>query len=103
MQEFKRYAHAPIVEAILDIRVVLNGDVALEALAEVGTAVKATYPTRRNRMQFEGSWAAGSEVSIAGHQSQLGYIFFSTDERQSFQARLDGFTFSRFDPYTSWD
>ena len=43
-------------------------------------------------------------INAAGlRQEQNGYIFASSDERQIFQARLDGFSFSRLAPYDRWE
>ncbi len=103
MNEFKLYAHAPIVEAVLDIRVKLADDVTLESLSKVGAGVEDAYPIRQDRMQFESELTLGTDIAMATRQSKTGYFFFSTDERQSFQARLDGFTFSRLAPYTGWE
>jgi uncharacterized protein (TIGR04255 family) len=104
MNEFKRYAHAPIVEAILDIQVKMSDGTSLASLAKVGGMVEDAYPSRQDRVQFESEFTVGPDVGMAARQSQsqLGYIFISADERQSFQARLDGFTFSRLAPYTGW-
>src|SRR5438105_10501945 len=104
MNEFKRYLRAPILEAVLDIRVALQDDVSLETLARVGAEVGNSYPTRKDRLQFESELTMSAEVASAStRRSQSGYIFFSIDERQSFQARKDGFTFSRLAPYTGWE
>jgi uncharacterized protein (TIGR04255 family) len=104
MNEFKQYLRAPILEAVLDIRVALQDDISLETLAKVGAEVDKFYPTRQERFQVESELTVGAEVALAStRRSQLGYIFLSIDERQSFQARKDGFTFSRLAPYTGWE
>lgn len=104
MNEFKRYLRAPILEAVLDIRIPLRDDVRLETLARLGAEVGNSYPTRKDRLQFESELTMGAEVAAAStRRSQLGYVFFSIDERQSFQVRKDGFTFSRLAPYTGWE
>jgi uncharacterized protein (TIGR04255 family) len=103
MDEQIHHRQAPITEAVLDIQVELAEDVPLEALARIGAAVNDQYPERRDRMKLEGEWSVGPEMAMKSKQTQLGYIFVSTDNLQTFQARLDGFTFSRFRPYTDWE
>ncbi|MBX3439830.1 MAG: TIGR04255 family protein, partial [Planctomycetaceae bacterium] len=45
----------------------------------------------------------GQEIQASASQSPIGFLFMSQDEKQIFQARLDGFTMSRLAPYESWD
>ena len=97
------YARSPLAEAIIDLRCRLDADASLDRLAGLHEGLRDDYPLRRDWMIVESRVTMGPEVGAAARQRQLGYIFVSADERQAIQARLDGFTFSRFKPYDRWE
>lgn len=103
MDSHRHHQHPPITEAVLDIQVELVGDVSLEVLALVGSAVEGDYPTRHAQMHAQGELSIGPEVAMTTRQTQLGYLYVSSDDLQTFQARRNGFTFSRLRPYTQWE
>lgn len=98
MTAHRRYANAPVTEGLIDIRVELPPEVTLESLDAVCHAVAVEYPLREERTL--------SVVELRGEpsarQTKLGYLLRSADGKQVFQARLDGFTFSRLRPYENW-
>jgi uncharacterized protein (TIGR04255 family) len=98
-----RYAHAPITEALIDLRCSLPPDITLETLARIHGDEKERYPKRNERVNVEGSFTAGREVSAAAKQRQVGFMFWDGAQTQAFQARLDGYTFNRLAPYEHWD
>lgn len=91
------------MEALIDLRCAIEPPATLGALAAVQEAEGERYPDRRDRMRFEGQLTLGSQVGAAASQRHVGYLFTSADGRQAFQARTDGFTFSRFRPYERWE
>ena len=98
------YAHAPLTEALIDIRVELPTEVGLSKLLEVHQhAHQEDYPRREQLLVVHGQMSIGPEVGASARQSSNGYRFISKDGRQIFQARLDGFTFSRLAPYEAWE
>lgn len=97
------YENAPITEALIDIRVDLPVSVAaLQLLEAVHERVKDRYPGKKRRLYVEGRFSAGDEVGASARQTLVGFSFSSEDGKQVFQARRDGFTFSRLRPYGSW-
>jgi uncharacterized protein (TIGR04255 family) len=96
------YENAPISEALIDIRVELPGSVTVETLQSIHDQVKDKYPRLDKRMYIHGQFMAGNDVSAVATQTHMGYAFTSADGKQVFQARLDGFTFSRLKPYGTW-
>lgn len=105
MGKWPQLNNAPITEALLDIRVELPPTVGLEELAHFHELVKATYPKRKTRRTVGGTVEL-PEDGAPSHSLAVqdrGYLFWSEDNRQVMQARLDGFTFSRLKPYESWD
>jgi uncharacterized protein (TIGR04255 family) len=97
------YENAPITEALIDIRVELPAsETGLQVLESVHDGVKNTYPGKKKRLYLQGQLSAGDEVGASATQTVMGYSFSSEDGKQIFQARRDGFTFSRLRPYGSW-
>jgi uncharacterized protein (TIGR04255 family) len=99
----RHYARAPIIEALIDIQVRAPEGVALSTLAQVCRAERERYPSRQDRLFFHGELHVGERVGATASQRPVGYIAFTEDRLQAFQARLDGFTFSRFAPYDRWE
>lgn len=97
------YENAPITEALIDIRVELPVNVTgLELLETIHDRVRAGYPGKKKRIYVAGRFSAGDEVGASASQMPMGFSFSSDDGKQVFQARRDGFTFSRLRPYFSW-
>lgn len=99
-----QYENAPITEALIDIRVELPPAVTLLDLAPIHEVVKERYPRKRNRIYVQGQLSVGDEIGVGAtaKQTPMGFTLTSDDEKQVFQARLDGFTFSRLRPYGNW-
>jgi uncharacterized protein (TIGR04255 family) len=96
------YENAPISEALIDIRVELPGTVAVETLQSIHDRVRDKYPRMEKRVYVQGQFMGGTDVGAVATQTHMGYAFTSADGKQVFQARLDGFTFSRLKPYGTW-
>lgn len=96
-----RYRKAPITEALIDIRIQPTG-IEYEALRKIKSLIP-DYPREELRQLTQVTSFFGPEVKATTQQQPLGYAYFSTDGKQVFQARIDGFTFSRLEPYESWD
>jgi uncharacterized protein (TIGR04255 family) len=97
------YENAPITEALIDIRVELPATTkGLQALESVHDRVKDRYPGKSKRIYLSGQFSAGDEVGASASQTPMGFAFNSEDGKPIFQARRDGFTFSRLRPYGSW-
>lgn len=101
-QMAEHYGHAPIVEAVLDIRVSSDRPPTLSVLESIQREFNADYPKRSNRVQMTSEILAGDSVASSMSQRQIGFLFASDDDRQVFQVRLDGFSVSRLAPYDRW-
>lgn len=97
------YPKAPITEALIDLRVAYSSPIDLNELKRFGSAVRSDYPNQGTRDIFQGQIELGpAEPKTVSSRSTVGFIFTSPDRKQAVQARLDGFTFSRFAPYEHW-
>jgi len=106
MASWERFPKAPIVEALLDIRVKLHQSVTLEKLEAFQDGIKEQYPNKRERHSWQHGieMKPGMEPKIAGPiGGPDGYLFVTADETKIVQSRLDGFTFSWLKPYDKWD
>jgi uncharacterized protein (TIGR04255 family) len=98
------YPKAPITEALVDLRVKYSSPMALDQLRKFGTVINSEYPYQGTREEFQGQFEFGAaEPRTTSSRSAVGFIFSSRDRQQAVQARLDGFTFSRFVPYQHWN
>ena len=95
-----RYPHAPIAEAVLDIRV---DELGPAVLSRIEPYVDAGYPNREegvlSGVEIEHSPLGMSTKSV---RKMNGFRFTSEDGKQIVQMRSDGFTFSRLAPYEDW-
>jgi uncharacterized protein (TIGR04255 family) len=105
LAEQETYPHAPIVEAVLDIRTRLSSPLSDESLGQLYEGEKDAYPTIRLpfnvRFKFERENANAvptTDTSVA----VTGKVFASQDGLQLFQARQDGFSHNRLAPYIDW-
>jgi uncharacterized protein (TIGR04255 family) len=99
------YAHAPILEAVLDIRVRLSSAFSEERLDELRALEHVSYPKFRRPFQVQfrlerpdPAQEPTSEVSSI----PSGGAMVSDDGLQIFQARPDGFSHNRLKPYKDW-
>lgn len=97
----RHYPHAPIKEALIDLLVVNRDDISLQDLKQFGVALKEQYPFESPRELMQAQFQFGGPAPSSSH-STIGYLFHSSDRKQAVQARLNGFTFSRFEPYLDW-
>lgn len=105
MAKYTHLENAPITEALIDIRVKMREDLTVEQLESIYNSISGQYPDKKVRHKWEGKFEfKKGELPVSlGTETIDGYIFTSTDQKQIFQARLDGFTFSRLKPYETWE
>jgi uncharacterized protein (TIGR04255 family) len=97
-----QYERAPITEALIDIRVELPPSTTAKTLEALHGRVKERYPTKTERVYVAGQFSSGVGVGAIAQRILMGFAFGTEDGKQVFQARLDGFTFSRLRPYGNW-
>ena len=106
MAEHEILKNAPIEEALIDIRIKVKDDFAIQQLQSLGEKVGKQYPEQKERLKWEQHIDFKKEEVPIHHRKKImadGYIFVSEDKKQVFQARIDGFTFSRLRPYMNWE
>jgi uncharacterized protein (TIGR04255 family) len=105
MAEPQPLRHAPITEALVDIRATPTRPIVSHREA-FRDALRDHYPRFKDRHAFQAQFrfAQGkSPVATASEGGLEGFQFFSSDERSIAQLRSNGFTFNRLSPYTDGD
>jgi len=98
----------PIQEALIDIRVQLSSDFDVYRLKNLDEKIRDTYPMKQDqtfsRVNLEFRPEADTSQSQQSITSKLiGFRYLSQKKDKIFQARLDGFTFNKLPPYTTWE
>ncbi|QKQ75564.1 TIGR04255 family protein [Nostoc sp. TCL240-02] len=105
MQSSKHYKKSSITEALIDIRVDASSEAEIPTLKNIQQSILSQYPVDEEIIEIQGQFEGGSNITATATASQavVGYRFISHDMKQIFQARLNGFTFSRLAPYERWE
>jgi uncharacterized protein (TIGR04255 family) len=99
----RRYAKAPITEAIIEFRVQQAPGLTVGDLLRCHVSEEQTYPDRKELKLTVGQFEVGSGLSASATSQHVGFLFTSKDQKYVYQARLDGFSVSRMAPYESWE
>lgn len=99
------FKNAPIVEALLDIRVKKIEDERDQLFDKFTAAVSPHFPEKHPRKSVSGNIEIGTDSSLKSIDSHLvsnGFAFISSDKTRVIQARQDGFSYSKLKPYDDW-
>jgi len=100
MPENIHFDKAPIIEAIIDLRVEPQSGDVMPLLEGLRDTLKGTFPDSHNMLEVA---VQIDDVSGSHTQSINGYRLFSEDKQKVIQIRRDGFGFSLLHPYDRWD
>lgn len=105
MADYPVLSKAPIIEAVIDIRVKVREDLKVEQFNSIYDAVSVQYPDKKERYKWESKFEfkKGEPPISTGAETVDGYFFTSADQKQIFQTRVDGFTLSKLKPYETWE
>lgn len=104
MARIRHLRRAPITEAIIDFRVQLPSGFEVESFQVLEEQPNPKYPKVQKRWSILGQFGfkEGEPIAAATEKSLHGYFVKTEDEKEIAQFRLDGFTYNRLAPYTSW-
>jgi uncharacterized protein (TIGR04255 family) len=97
----EKLSRAPIVEAVIDIRIVSVEGTKVDDFAAAGDRLKGDYPSQKPMRSVHATFSLSAE-EISQKHADVGVVFQSADGHSLAQFRLDGFTFNRLEPYTDW-
>lgn len=105
MAKYSLLPNVPITEALIDIRIKAREDFDVARFLALHDAISGQYPEKKTRHKWEGrfEFKKGETPVTATTEKIDGYIFTSADGKQLLQARIDGFTFNRLNPYDKWE
>lgn len=105
MQESRHYSKAPVTEAIIDLRTTTPETFPVEKFAEIHASIQQDFPIILPCYKGIGAlhYEPGLSFKVDTSEHQSGFWFKSENSLQTFQATLEGFTFNRLAPYTSWE
>ncbi len=106
MPTAETFLHAPITEALIDIRTELPPEISLDILSSFHNEIKEEFPDKKKRQMWAGvlELKPGENPQVKSDKSGLdGFLFRSEKGQKIVQARLDGFTFNKLKPYQSWE
>jgi len=106
MAKQRHLNNAPIIEAIIDLRVNLPPDFNAEDFSSISRDLSNRYPKNEPRRIFRGAFGIKEDkpfIEVPEVKGIQGYVYKSEDEKNIAQFRIDGFTFSRLNPYTEWE
>lgn len=106
MATIRHLRNAPITEAVVDFRVSLPSDFRAEDLRAAKERLSEAYPHGEERKGFQALFEFTGLQPAAAQTRDLGFHGLwlkSEDQKTIGQFRIDGFTFNRLKPYTSWE
>lgn len=96
--------HAPIIEAVIDLRVRTAPELNVQSFAQLKLGEQYGEPKSINLFEFGLQQLPGEPLESKGvTHGCIGYRYESLDNKHIVQFRKDGFTFSRLAPYTRWE
>lgn len=96
-------SNAPIVEAVIDFRVLRDVSVSPDTFARLSSSIGERYSQAGSIHSFEARFEidSGKVLDRAQRRADLGWKYQAETEVALF--RVDGFTFSKIVPYTTWE
>jgi uncharacterized protein (TIGR04255 family) len=101
-----RYGNAPIIEAILDLRVEPRPGVSAIEIGAGFSELTDEFPNRQELPAETGlqiTFGPGGPPRLTSGPVLGGFRYESADGRRIMQARRDGFVFSLLPPYEDWE
>lgn len=100
----QNYTSAPIIEAVIDLRVLPKKDLSFVALDEaVRKEFLKEYPHVVKQFQNEFLLQSGEFPQVNPITSNEGLRFTSENNKEILQIRESGFIFSKLAPYENWE
>lgn len=106
----RHYQNPPITEAVIDLQTIPPDNIEVADLEPFCAAERDRYPHSEQLATMHAEFQAKIEAdrlpeasAKVVESSAIGYRQWSPDRLQVFQARLNGFAFSRLAPYANWE
>jgi uncharacterized protein (TIGR04255 family) len=106
MPDPRHLRNAPITEAIIDFRVKTRTAFRPEEFAGLRPRLTERFPNVDERRGLQTTFdmlEKQGQPPVVKDLGLQGYFFKTSDKKTIAQFRVDGFTFNRLHPYTSWE
>jgi uncharacterized protein (TIGR04255 family) len=97
----QKYAHPPIVEAVIDFGV--EGEVAFDIATKAASKLSGQYAINAVDFEISGTVEAGAKTSLDISQRQTGRRLISADQADILVISQRSVLFSRKAPYPGWE
>jgi uncharacterized protein (TIGR04255 family) len=95
--------NAPIVEAIIDFRVARQEQLTPDVFSSLEESIGGQYAKKSPIRLFQGYFGVDNGRLVDPSQSQIDLGWRYQTEHEVAQFRVDGFTFSKIERYTTWE
>lgn len=95
------YSNAPIIEAIIDLRVSLPESTSIDVFTRLKETLLSSFPIE-NDMRVETAVFTPNEFPSTTSE-HIGFRLMSEDKQKVVVVTLQGFTFSHLAPYDNWE
>ena len=95
--------NAPIVEAIIDFRVSRPEQLTPDVFSNLEESIGKQYAKKSPIRLFQGTFGVDNGRLGDPSQSQADWGWRYQTEHEVAQFRVDGFTFNKLEPYTTWE
>jgi uncharacterized protein (TIGR04255 family) len=108
MAQIRQLAHAPIVEALIDIKVQAAEGTTVESLQKALSNRNFGYHKKGPILRGQFGFVVNAQdvpptQQVLSNTAIIGVRMHSADERYVAQFTTEGFTLSRLEPYESWE
>jgi len=95
---------APIVEAVIDFRVSRSEGIVSDDFSGLTSSIGQQYgpPSLLRSLEARFGVERGQAVAPIQVEAPVGWLYQAHAEKMIAQFRVDGFTFSKLEPYTTW-
>lgn len=101
----RHYVHAPIAEAVIDLRIEAPEGLSVGVFAELQRRLEEQFPVRLPIRTIEMGFVHQGEAEAEFHtaQEEVGVRLQTKSGDRVLQAQLSGFTLSHMAPYSNWE
>jgi uncharacterized protein (TIGR04255 family) len=98
-------ARAPIVEAVIDFRVLGRESIAADDFSALNSRIGQQYnpPSLMHSVEARFGVERGKAIVPTQVAAPVGWLYQSRTQAAIAQFRVNGFTFSKLEPYTTWE
>jgi len=103
LRRSKKYAHAPITEAIIEVRVTPNPETTATSCKTVFQGISEQLPEMSEMLLMQAQISGGDRIGAQATQQLAGYVWNNKERGQVVTVQPDRFSYSQLAPYDRWE